>query len=521
MNSDNKIIVFDTTLRDGEQAAGVNLNVEEKIQLAHQLCKLKVDIIEAGFSAASPGDFACVQSIARIAKGTRVASLARTREGDIKAAADSLKDAEKARIHIFLATSALHMEYKLKMTPEQVLKEVRSGVTLAKGLMTPVGGDVEFSAEDASRSDPAFLIEVFKLAIECGATTLNIPDTVGYATPEEFGAFVKKVITGIDAPKNVIFSVHCHNDLGLAVANSLAALKAGARQIEGTINGLGERGGNAAIEEVVMAIKTRHDFYNLESGINTRELTRTSRLASKLTGVPVPPNKAIVGSNAFAHESGIHQHGVMAKRETYEIMNAEEVGAVAAVLVMGKHSGRHAFKDRLDTLGYQLTDEQITTAFKFFKELCDSKKDVTDGDIEALIIDNILGISIGDNFTYKHYTAQVGCADVPASAMVVLTKDNKTIRDAAVGNGPVDAAYNAIKRLIGIEPILEKFNIKATSPLSDALGEAMVVLEHAGHKAQGRGASTDIIEASIKAYVNAVNRLYVLAAAKEAKSNGK
>ncbi|SHN60190.1 2-isopropylmalate synthase [Desulfovibrio litoralis] len=515
---DNRVIIFDTTLRDGEQAAGVNLNVQEKVQLANQLCKLKVDVIEAGFAAASPGDFDCVAAIAKVAKGTgtTVASLARTREADIRAAAKALEVTDKARIHTFIATSQIHMEYKLKMTREQVLNEVRSGVSLAHSLCK----DVEFSAEDASRSDLAFLIEVFKLAIECGATTLNIPDTVGYAVPDEYGAFVKKVIEGVNAPKNVIYSVHCHDDLGLAVANSLAALKAGARQVEGTINGLGERGGNAALEEVVMALKTRRDFYGLTSNLVTQQLMRTSQLTAKLTGVAVPPNKAIVGGNAFSHEAGIHQHGILANRATYEIMNAEDVGAIAAVLVLGKHSGKHAFKDRLSALGYQLSEEQIEIAFKAFKLLCDAKKDVTDADLEALVIDNILGISTTDAFVYKNYTVQAGCADVPASAMVNLTKGKEGLRDAAVGNGPVDAAYNAIKRIIGFEPTLTQFQIKATSQLSDALGEAIVVLEHDGIKAQGRGASTDIIEASVKAYVNAVNRLLILTTAKEAKNNG-
>ena len=506
----NQVLIFDTTLRDGEQAAGVNLNAQEKLQIAKQLAKMKVDVIEGGFPAASPGDFACVKAIAREVKGTTVAGLARTKEGDIRAAAQALAEAEKSRIHVFLATSPLHMEYKLKMTPEQVLNEVRSGVSLARSMVP----EVEFSAEDASRSDVDFVIKVFKQAIESGATILNIPDTVGYALPEEFAVFVKKIIDGVAAPKGVIYSVHAHDDLGLAVANSLAAVKAGVRQVEGTINGMGERGGNAALEEVVMALKTRKDMYGeLYTGLDTTRLYPVSRLISRLSGVIVPPNKAVVGANAFAHESGIHQHGVLAKRETYEIMRAEDVGSTPAVMVLGKHSGRHAFRDRLEILGYQLDDEQISQAFSRFKEVCDEKKDATDGDIEAIIADEILSVTPSHKYELISYAANVSPG--LASAAVVIKRNDEELKDAATGNGPIDAIFQAIKRATGLPCELEAFAIRATSPHSDAMGETTLVLKYGEVNARGRGVSTDIIEASARAYVNAINRLYTTAAARD------
>ncbi|MDR1922655.1 MAG: 2-isopropylmalate synthase, partial [Candidatus Adiutrix sp.] len=500
--------------RDGEQAAGVNLNAAEKLQIAKQLAKMNMDVIEAGFPAASPGDFNCVKTIAREVKNVTVAGLARTREGDIRAAAQALAEAEHARIHTFIATSPLHMTHKLEMTPEQVLSETRSAVALARSLVC----EVEFSAEDASRSDPDFLIKVFKQALEAGATILNIPDTVGYAMPDEFGAFVKKLIDGVAAPAGVIFSVHAHNDLGLAAANSLAAVRAGVRQVEGTINGMGERGGNAAIEEVVMSLKTRADIYKLTANLDTTRLYQVSRMVSRLSGVVVPPNKAVVGANAFAHEAGIHQHGVLANRETYEIMKAEDVGSVPAVMVLGKHSGRHAFRDRLETLGYQLDDEQTTKAFEIFKVLCDEKKDVTDGDIEAIISDQILAVTPEHRYDLKEYAVHVGAG--LATAAVVLSRDEDELKDAATGNGPIDAAYNAIKRATGLEPLLENFSIRAISPRSDAMGETIVALRYGEVTAQGRGSDTDIVKAGIRAYINAINRLYTQAAAKDIKING-
>ena len=501
--------IFDTTLRDGEQAAGVNLNLTEKLQVAHQLARLRVDIIEAGFPAASPGDFQSVQTIAREVPGLTVAGLARTRKGDIEAAFEALKDAGRPRIHTFIATSPIHREFKLKMSREEVLEQVRTGVEHARSLVE----DVEFSAEDASRSEPDFLAEVFRTAVEHGATTLNIPDTVGYATPEEFGAFVEALIREVAAPKNVAWSVHCHNDLGMAVANSLAAVRMGVRQVECTVNGLGERAGNASMEEIVMALQTRTDRYGARSRVDTTKLYGTSKLVSRLTGVRVPPNKAIVGDNAFAHEAGIHQHGMLCNRATYEIMKPEDVGAPGTALVLGKHSGRHAFRDRLEALGYHLDEDQIDKAFGLFKDLCDRKKTVSDGDIEALVADEVVSALPERRYDMVDFGVQVSSGR--ATASITLRRDGQEITDAAAGNGPVDAAYEAIKRIVGLEPELREFRIHATSEQSDSVGETVVVLRHEGVNAQGRGASTDVIESAIKAYVSAVNRLHVVAAAKE------
>ncbi|MCD8140928.1 MAG: 2-isopropylmalate synthase [Planctomycetaceae bacterium] len=517
-NQTGTVQFFDTTLRDGEQAARINLNVNEKLQIAKQLAHIGINTIEAGFAAASPGDFECVQSIAREVRGSTICALARTKESDIKTAADALVSAERSRIHIFIATSDLHMQYKLKMTPEQVLEEVRRTVPYAKSLAQ----EVEFSAEDASRSEVPFLIEIFKAAVAGGATVLNIPDTVGYAVPDEFGALVKTIIDGVGAGPEVIYSVHCHNDLGLATANSLAAVKVGARQIEGCINGLGERGGNAALEEVVMGLRTRRDFYGVNTTLDTTKLVTVSRLVSRLTGVPVVPNKPIVGANAFAHESGIHQHGVLAKRETYEIMRAEDVGAEAAVMVLGKHSGRHAFSDRLAQLGYNLEKEELNTAFAHFKVLCDEKKEVSDGDIEALVAD-IISAAPERRYELASYEIECGTEIVggPTARVVLKTTDGKEHCDAAVGNGPVDAAYIAMQRIINLDLTLENFTIAATSQASDSVGEAQVTVRHpSGVAASGRGISTDTVKACIMAYVNAVNNLYLVAAAKEIKING-
>ena len=515
----NRVRIFDTTLRDGEQAARINLNVAEKMQIAKQLAGMGVDAIEAGFAAASPGDFECVKNIAKEVKGTTITSLARTRDNDIKAAADALKGAERSRIHTFIATSPIHMEYKLKMTKEQVREEVRRAVRLARSLC----GEVEFSAEDSSRSELDFLIEVFRIAVDGGATILNIPDTVGYAVPEEFAAFCKKIMEGVGAGTDVTYSVHCHDDLGLAVANSLAAVKVGVRQVEGTINGLGERGGNAALEEVIMALRTRRDYFGCESAIDTTKLVTASRLVSRLTGVPVLPNKAIVGANAFAHEAGIHQHGVMANRETYEIMRAEDVGAEAAVMVLGKHSGRHAFGDRLVKLGYNLSKEDLDKAFADFKVLCDEKKEVSDGDIEALVAE-IVSAAPERRYTLASYEIECGTGITggPTARVVLKTADGQEHCDAAVGNGPIDAAYIAMQRIVKLDLVLENFSINATSRSSDSVGEAQITVRHSsGLAASGRGISTDTVKACITAFVSAVNNLYMVAAAKEIKINGK
>ncbi len=504
----NRVYIFDTTLRDGEQAAGGNLNVAEKLQIAHRLALMGVDIIEAGFPIASPGDFECVNTIAKEVQGSTIAGLARTKEADIRAAYEAVKVAPKHRIHTFIATSPIHMKDKLRMTPEEVLNEIRSGVSLARSLVE----DVEFSAEDASRSELPFLIEAFKIAVASGATTLNIPDTVGYATPDEFYDFCKAIIDGVGAPENVIYSVHCHDDLGLAVANSLAAIRAGARQAECTINGLGERAGNASLEEIVMALKTRHDCYGLHTNLDTTKLHSLSGLVSRLSGVPVPPNKAIVGANAFAHQAGIHQHGVLKNPLTYEIMKPEDVGAAGTELVLGKHSGRHAFNDRIEHLGYALTKEQAETAFDLFKKLCDSKKSVSDGDIAALIADEILMVGHSNMYELKRYSVKTG--EGPALAVVTLHKGDDDVSDAATGNGPIDAAYRAIWRAIDLEPELVSFSIQSTSGLSDAMGETKITLRSGDITAPGRGVSTDVIESAIKAFISGVNRLYLLAEAK-------
>jgi 2-isopropylmalate synthase len=504
-----RVYFFDTTLRDGEQAAGVNLNAEEKLQIARQLAKMRVDVIEAGFPAASPGDFSCVQLISREVRDATICGLARTREGDIRAAAQALSQAENPRIHVFIATSPIHMEHKLKMSPSEVMDQARSGVKLARSLAP----EVEFSAEDASRSDAGFVIRIFKLAIEAGATILNIPDTVGYALPEEFYQFCKTIIEGVAAPPGVVFSVHAHNDLGLAAANSLAAVRAGVRQVEGTINGMGERGGNSAIEEVVMALRTRSDFYGLDTSLDTTRLYPVSRLVARISGVIVPPNKPVVGANAFAHEAGIHQHGVLAKRETYEIMKAEDVGSTPAVMVLGKHSGRHAFRDRLEYLGYNLNDVQVTRAFEIFKRLCDEKKEATDGDIEAIVSDEIFSVKPEFSYELRGYSMRVEGGSTTCS--VTLARNGDELTGEAQANGPVEAAYAAVKGIIKIRPRLENFKILATSERSNAMGEAQVILALSGVRAQGHGASTDIIKASIKAYIHGVNRLYSTAAAKK------
>nr|WP_321500743.1 2-isopropylmalate synthase [uncultured Dethiosulfovibrio sp.] len=504
----DRVRIFDTTLRDGEQSAGINLNRAEKIQIARQLAAMGVDVIEAGFPAASQGDFDAVSAIAHEARGPIIAGLARANEGDIKRAAEAVKGAERGRIHTFIATSPIHMEYKLKMAPDEVVRRTSQAVAYASSLVE----DVEFSAEDASRSEVQFLIEVFSAAIAAGATTINVPDTVGYATPGEFGDFLSRIIEGTENSHKAIWSVHVHNDLGLAVANSIEAVRRGARQVECTINGIGERAGNASLEEIVMALKVRKDVFSVDTGIDTTRLYDASRLVSRLTGVQVPPNKAIVGDNAFAHEAGIHQHGIMCKRETYEIMHPKDVGAPESKLVMGKHSGHHAFAKEIEAMGYALSEEEFKRAFTLFKELCDKKEMVTKSDMEALIVDEILSVCPDRKFVVKDFAVQSGRGK--ATATVSLTENGHDVSDAATGNGPVDASYAAIRRIIGIEPELRAYRILSSTEKSDALGEARVTLKYYDMEVQGRGSSTDVIEASIKAYINGINRLYQTAAAR-------
>ncbi|HQF90528.1 MAG TPA: 2-isopropylmalate synthase [Synergistaceae bacterium] len=505
---DGMVRIFDTTLRDGEQAAGVSLSREEKLQIARQLAALRVNVIEAGFPAASPGDLDAVAAIAAEVRTSTVAGLARAHRGDIEAAGKALRHAALPRIHTFIATSDIHMTHKLRMSRERVLEEVRRAVSHARELVD----DVEFSAEDASRSDPAFLAEVFRVAVSCGATTLNVPDTVGYADPGEFGALVRRLVDDVGAGPEVVWSVHCHDDLGLAVANSLAAVQMGARQVECTVNGLGERAGNASLEEVVMALRTRRDRFALGTRVDTPRLCAASHLVSRLTGVLVPPNKAVVGANAFAHESGIHQHGVMSFRGTYEVMTPEDVGAAGTKLVLGKHSGRHAFRQRVESLGYSLSEAQMDEAFGKFKELADRKESVSDGDLEALAVGETLDVAPQRRYTLDSYDVHAGTERAMAS--VTLREGDATYADAAAGNGPVDAAYAALRRILGLAPELVHYNVTATSEASDAVGEATLVLRLGDMMARGRGASTDVVASSIKAYVSAVNRLYELAAAK-------
>jgi 2-isopropylmalate synthase len=492
--------IFDTTLRDGEQSAGINLNVQEKLQVARQLARLKVDIIEAGFAIASPGDFAGVQAIAREIKGVAICSLARAVKGDIERAWEAIKEAEDPLIHTFLATSDIHMKYKLNKDPDQVVEMAVAAVKHARSLCPKV----EFSAEDATRSDWDFLCRVFKAVIEAGATTINIPDTVGYAIPSEFGRlirFIKENTSGID---KVLFSVHCHNDLGMAVSNSLAAVENGVDQVECTINGLGERAGNAALEEIVMAIKTRAENFQVVTGITTEQIHRSSMLVSTLTGKPVQHNKAIVGSNAFSHEAGIHQDGILKNRMTYEIMTPESIGLSQSQLVLGKHSGRHAVKNRLEELGFNFNEEEIEKAYRRFIELADKKKEVTDTDLEALVRDEIQAFE--ERFILDYLHVSTGNSTIP-TATIRLKKEGELVQEASCGDGPIDAIYKAIDRITQIPVKLDEYNIKAVSSGEDALGEVMVKVRENGNAYVGRGLSTDIIEASTLAYIHAVNKV--------------
>lgn len=499
------IKVFDTTLRDGEQSPGCSMNLAEKIEMAKQLEKLGVDIIEAGFAIASPMDHKSVQAIAAAVSNCTVASLARCTKGDIDAAWDAVKEAKHPRIHVFLATSDIHMEYKLQMTREQVLQRISEMVAYAKGFCS----DIEFSAEDASRSDRSFLAQCYANAIAAGATTLNVPDTVGYSTPQEMGeliAYLRKNVAGIE---NVDISVHCHNDLGMAVANTLASVQAGATQVECTVNGIGERAGNASLEEIVMAIHTRRDFYDADTRINTRQIYRSSKLLSTITGVPIPPSKAVVGANAFAHESGIHQHGVIANAQTYEIMNSAEVGIPQNTLVLGKHSGKHALQEKLASMGYELTDDELEGVFARFKTMADRKKNITGSDLEALVLhrrNNSINVQAGACRLVSHV---VNAGDgMPNTAYIKLQREDETLEEVAIGTGPLDSSFKAINRMLGLDVRLEGFSLNAVTDGEDAIGEAVVKLETPdGKNYTGTGLSTDIIESSIRAYVNGINKM--------------
>ena len=507
--SDSRVYIFDTTLRDGEQAPGFSMNMEEKMAVAHQLAKLGVDVIEAGFPIASPGDFEAVKRVAQEVRGPIIAGLCRANEEDIERAAEALKYAERARIHTFIATSEIHMKYKLQMDPDDVLQAAVAAVKFARDFTD----DVEFSAEDATRSDMDFLCRVVEAVIGAGATVVNIPDTVGYAIPDEFSERIATIMNSVPNVDRAIISVHCHNDLGLAVANSLAAVKVGARQVECTVNGIGERAGNASMEEIVMAIKTRSDLFGLTTGVNTHEIYRTSQLVSRVTGVYVQPNKAIVGKNAFAHESGIHQHGVLSNPLTYEIMTPESVGVPSSRLVLGKHSGRHALKERLASLGFDLDDETLGRVFDKFKVLADKKKEVFDEDLIIIAEEELMAVPRAFELDYIHTTA--GNKVLP-TATVRLKRGEEAFQDSAIGDGPVEASYNAIDRITGVPGKLLSYQIRAVTHGREALGEVTVKVKFNSITVLGRGSSTDIIEASVKAYINAVNK-YVYKKEREGK----
>ncbi len=499
---DNHVRIFDTTLRDGEQSPGASMNVEEKVLVARQLAKLGVDIIEAGFAFSSPGDFEAVQTIGRELEGPVVCSLARAKPDDIRTAWDALKDAHKPRIHTFISTSDIHLEHQFRLTREEAKKRAVEMVSLARSFVE----DVEFSPMDASRSEPAYLYEVIEAVIAAGATTVNIPDTVGYALPHEFGSLIKGITDNVSNIDKAVISVHCHNDLGLAVANSLAALRAGARQIECTINGIGERAGNASLEEIVMILKTRHDELGLETGINTEQIYPASRLISGITGMMVQPNKAIVGDNAFAHESGIHQDGLLKEKTTYEIMRPESVGISRSTLVLGKHSGRHAFKDRLSDLGYDMEDDDLNRAFERFKRLADKKKEVFDEDLEAIVQDEVLRAEMPERFRLVNMNVSSGLDSAPV-ATVEMEVDGKVVSGEGGGGGPVDAVYKTIAQMTGTGSTLLKYTVSAITGGTDAQGEVTVRLSEGDVIVLGQGAHTDIIVASAKAYINALNRL--------------
>lgn len=516
-NQPERIIIFDTTLRDGEQSPGATLNVEEKLTIARQLARLGVDVIEAGFPFASPGDFEAVQKIAQsvgVEGGPTICGLARATRADIKAAAEALKPAVNPRIHTFLATSDIHLEHKLKKSRSEVLAIAQEMVAYAKTFVE----DVEFSPEDAGRSDPAFLYQVLERVIAAGATTVNIPDTVGYTTPSEFGALIRGITENVPNINQAVISVHGHNDLGLAVANFLEAVKNGARQLECTINGIGERAGNAALEELVMGLHVRRQYFNPFLGrlpaspepltnIDTREIYKTSRLVSNLTGMLIQPNKAIVGSNAFAHESGIHQDGVLKNKLTYEIMDAQSIGLGTNNIVLGKHSGRNAFRTRLQTLGYELSEQDLNKAFVRFKDLADKKKEISDWDLEAIVKDETQ-FQFVDGFRLER--VQVSCGDhaCPTATVTISTPEGQELTDAATGTGPVDAIYCAINRVVKIPNQLIEFSVQSVTAGIDAIGEVTIRLQQEERIFSGHAANTDIIVASAQAYMNALNRLY-------------
>jgi 2-isopropylmalate synthase len=499
--SEDRVIIFDTTLRDGEQAPGCSMTLREKLRVAAALRDLKVDVIEAGFAAASPGDFAAVQAIAEQIDGPTICSLARCHPDDVAKAAAAVKPAKRSRIHVFVATSEIHRNLKLQMAKEEIIRRAVESVRLAREHCD----DVEFSAEDASRTELGYLAEVVHAVIEAGARTINIPDTVGYTVPAEFSelfSYLKAHVPGID---NVVLSVHCHDDLGMAVANSLAAVNAGARQVECTINGIGERAGNCSLEEVVMALRTRANFFNIGTRIDTTRLYPTSRLVASITGMHVPRNKAVVGENAFAHEAGIHQHGMLKDRSTYEIMKPEDVGISKSNLVLGKHSGRHAFRERVVQLGFTLDEPELNRAFEEFKKLADRKKEMFDGDIEAIVM-NADEMQAGP-WVLTELQISAGTGTIAGAAVRLTHTESGPVDEAAVGDGPIEAAFKALERAVGLDLNLTNFEVRSVTMGEDAQGEVTVTVEYNGHSFRGNAASTDIVEAGALAYLEVINRV--------------
>ena len=498
---EDRVYIFDTTLRDGEQSPGASLTSDEKLEIARQLVRLGVDVIEAGFPIASPDDFEAVRRIARDLRGVAVCGLARAVPEDIDRAWEAIKEAETPRLHTFMSTSDIHLVHQFKVSRESALESIHSMVRRAKGYCV----DVEFSPMDATRTDPDFVYRALEVAIAAGATTVNIPDTVGYTTPDEFARLIRGILENVPNIHNAIVSVHCHNDLGMATSNSLAAMLAGARQVECTINGIGERAGNASLEEIVMAIHTRKDVYKLTTGINTRQIYKTSRMVSNYTGVPVQPNKAVVGANAFAHESGIHQDGVLKERSTYEIMDARSIGLAKSSLVMGKHSGRHALRVRLQELGYTLSGEDLNRAFARFKEIADKKKEVSDRDLEAIVENEIQPVE--EIYSVKLVQVSCGTGLVPTATVEMEKPDGSVERAVAIGTGPVDAAYKAIDMIVKVPNRLLEYTVHGVTGGIDALGEVTLRIQEDGKTFLGHGADTDIVVASVKAYVTALNKL--------------
>ncbi|MBE0428863.1 MAG: 2-isopropylmalate synthase [Thermoleophilia bacterium] len=496
-----RIIIFDTTLRDGEQSPGISLNSFEKLEIAEQLARLGVDVIEAGFPVSSPGDFEGVQKIARGVSGVTVCALARAIENDVRTAWDAIREAERPRIHTFISTSDIHLQHQLRKSREEVVEIARRMVALAASL----GDDVEFSAMDATRSDPDFLAAVLRVAIDEGARTINIPDTVGYAIPTEFAEFIRGQYERVPGLNDVVVSVHCHNDLGLAVANSLAAVEAGARQVECAVNGLGERAGNASLEEVVMILKTREASLGMGAAVNTAEITRTSRLVSQLTGYEVPPNKAVVGKNAFAHESGIHQDGVLKERTTYEIMSAASVGRGHSDIVLGKHSGRHALKSAMEELGYNLSEDELNQTFARFKKVADKKKHITAVDLEALVSEEVRTLS--DIYELKSYEVSSSSEFIPTS-QVIIEKEGERLMGKSFSGGSMESIFMAIDDAVGTKGKLKDYQVHSVTEGKDSLGEVRVVVEVGDKPYAGTALSIDVIEASAKAYVRALNNAY-------------